>query len=248
MSRETRKNGETLGAEDNEPDGQEMAELEPIFPMPMGILETAEEKERYQRLKSDPRSLDVVERMERWGIAPEAIDLLFRQIAGLHAEWGAWFEKPGDCLKRRSAVANRLRALAEEFDRDPRLRPITYQIANYPFDEKIERFSASEVLRELATEAEPPDMSYLRRRRKIPFQTFAARVLCDEIVHLRGWAPWNALPWEDPTITDKYEPAIYRAPNLETATLLSVAYKLRVTPDTVTQARKKVRRRYFREN
>jgi len=229
--------------------------------------------DNYRRLCCDKRVAEVARELERRSMTLKHIEILFRNIASLPRDW-RWENEPWkQVLKRRIRLTKKLRDLAGEIANDPDLGGWCFQIAaehmNAPDDlVQLSRIQFSDwtsrlhpqrlmrlrTLAQLVDEAarllEPSDKPRIkmptgeilssaefdRRRRparKMPLESYALLAIFEMLT--------SYISFEMP------KERAARAPNRETEILASVLLRTRIKPGTVTQLRKKQRRRYVRE-
>ena len=207
----------------------------------------------YRRLARDKRVTEVIETLKRRGMTERIIEILFRNIASIPRDWHSENEPWTQTLKRRSRLGKKLRSLANEIGSDRDLAGWCFQITDEhlnappeyrggmrtlaslveeaatslePYDEPLKRISGALIL-------SPAKFDQLKRpARKVPLTSYALKAIFDL---LKAFIP--------PAAGKRPE---HRALNKETEILASVLLKEQITPGTVTQLRKKTRRRNAR--
>jgi hypothetical protein len=207
-----------------------------------GYPDTVEEQEILKRLNSDERSLRVAARMSGWGIEDRDIEYMFREISIMRSTWEQQNKNGSTLLKRRLSIGSALKDIAKKLEDDPEHFGIMYIRVAKDFVQK----SVPEALCLVAERVTERSEWSSPLPRKSLFRTWAARKLCDLIEENRRLAVSARKDHKSNVDADTATVRTHRTPNEETATLLNVAYGLKMTSHVVTQARKGVRRRYHR--
>jgi hypothetical protein len=208
----------------------------------------------YRRLGRDDRVAEVVKTLRRRGMTDKTVEILFRNIASIPREWQSDNEPWKHGKKRRNRLSKKLRDLAREISLDPDLGGWCFQIAAEHLNARPEHRNGMRTLAGLLHEAavflEPRDkllkrMSNgeilsldeferrLRPTRRVPRAPYALLAIF-ELLRV----------YTLPLPNKRSEP---RALNKETEILASVLLQREIKPGTVTQLRKKDRRRYARD-
>jgi hypothetical protein len=213
-----------------------------------------EDAANYSRLRRNKRVAVVIDTLKRRGMTERIIEILFRNIASIPRDWHSENEPWKQTLKRRSRLGKKLRSLADEIASDPDLAGWCFQITGEQMNARPENRDGMRTLAGLLQEAavflEPHDQPLIqtpdgavlspaefeqrtRPARKVPLTSYALHSIFEL---LNVYLP--------PIASERPE---RRALNKETEILAAVLLGEQIKPGTVTQLRKKERRRYARE-
>ena len=189
----------------------------------------------YERFRSDPRTPRILEALKTRGLSDREIVILFRLVSWIPSEWEVEREAPITAIRRRRDMADRLRALLPLAEEDPDLSRLHFGTAvvsaGAPQEPEEVMVSFPECVRQAIStleaaisDAERHPESRASEVRQIQLKRYAIR-----------------------TIAELLDKPPRRAPNALTAEIASVLLDQHVTSNDVTQARKDVRRRYYRD-
>jgi hypothetical protein len=208
----------------------------------------------YRRLCRNKRVAEVIRTLKRRGMTDWHAEILLRNVASIPQDWRSENEPWKQAQKRRNRLGKKLHNLAKEISSDPDLGGWCFQISaehmHAPPELRHGMRTIAGLLEEAAVFLEPHDKPLIkisngeflspaefqrrtRPARKVPFTSYALLAIFELLrVYIQ------------PAANERLEP---RALNKETEILTSVLLKEQITPGTVTQLRKKTRRRYARE-
>jgi hypothetical protein len=210
----------------------------------------------YRRLCRDKRVIDVIETLRRRGLTDGDIEILFRAIASIPRDWLSDREPWKQALQRRNHLAKKLRHLAKEIAGDPDLGGWCFQIAsehlNAPPEHQEGLRTFTSLLEQAARSLEPYNkpLQQISSGKILPFsaEEFEQRARPARRVLFKSYtllAIFELLKsYGTPQAKKRSEP---RALNRETEILASVLLQEQIKPGSVTQLRKKDRRRYGRD-
>lgn len=193
-----------------------------------------------KRFHNDQRAGETLSSLRRRGMSDREIVIAFRLIARIPKEWETEKEPDGKAAKRRAALAEKLKKLAAEVENDPDLSGLCFgiNVVSYgtPKDERKDLTSLADCIREGIKDLEshsPPASKLAGTTPDAPEESI------ERTIALKKYAIKEIFE-----LIDKPKK---RAPNKETAALVSILLNENVSANDVTQARKPQRRRYFRE-
>lgn len=195
------------------------------------FLETNIEDEKIasfcKRFRDDPRASEVVTELRRLGMDEKDIIIAFRHISRIPSEWETEKESKVSAEKRRASLSEKLISIAGEVENDPDLKGLCFGTNTICFgnpDPESEGFiSLASCLKEGAAELQTQSSSDAPER-AIALKKFTINTIFDLINNLEK-----------------------RAPNKEIAALASILLCDEISANDVSQARKKVRRRNYRD-
>lgn len=206
----------------------------------------------YRRLRRSKRVADATELLKRRGMTDETVEILFRNIASIVQEWRSDNESWKQAEQRRSRLAKKLRTIGKEVALDPDLGGLGFEIGKTVYATSLEDLNGVQSLaqfleigisflesngkpRVCMPSGEALTFSEFERRfrpsKRMPLKSYVLFAIFD-LLH-----SFPALSGPDKT----------RSLNKEAEILASVLLKQKIRPGTVTQLRKKVRRRYTRD-
>jgi hypothetical protein len=188
----------------------------------------------YRVFRKDARTPKIIEALQARGLTDHEIVIVFRLVSRIPSEWEIEKEARQTKEKRREELANRLRAILPHIEKDPDLSRLhfgtsTISIGAKEPDEGL--ISLPDCIREgisVLETAAAVDARFANadraHEREIPLKRYAIRSVF-ALIEIEG----------------------KRAPNQLTAEIVSILIDAPVTANDVTQARKDVRRTYYRE-
>ena len=193
-----------------------------------------------QRFRDHSLAHEVISSLRKREMSDRDIIIAFRLIARIPREWEIEKEPESKVAKRRSALAEKLKKLAIEIEKDPDLSGLYFGInaISYgtPKDSREGLTSLADCIREGTDELE------LLSRHAI--------ASTEEILNKPNPTVEHAIALKKFAVKEIFgliEKPKRRAPNKETAALTSVLIGEKVTANDVTQIRKAERRRYHYE-
>jgi len=212
------------------------------------VLSSSEEN--YRRLTKSRRVAAIFEKLRRRGCPERNLDILLGHIAQVPRDWREENEPWAQTAQRRAKLAKKLRNLADEIAADHDLGEISFGIHKTQLNGTPEpgMITLADLLRQEACHLEPGDSPRIRMAdgalltateyerhnsppRKVALRSCALRNIFEL---MQAW-----------TNLEKDKRA--RAPNRDVEIIASVLLGEAIAPGTLTQLRKKERRRYDRE-
>jgi len=180
-----------------------------------------------KRFRDDLRAHETIAGLRRLGMNEREIVIAFRLIVRIPSEWEIEKEPQGTSEKRRASLAEKLLNIAGEVENDPDLKGLCFGTNTICFgspDPESEGFiSLASCLKEGAAELQTQSSSDAPER-ATALKKFTINTIFDLINNPKK-----------------------RAPNKEIATLTSILLGEEVSANDVSQVRKKVRRRNYRD-
>jgi hypothetical protein len=205
----------------------------------------------YRRLRSSKRVAEVRRLLQRRGLTSRNVEILLRNLASITQNWRSEHEPWKHAEKRRRRLGKKLHDLAQEIAADPDLGGWCFRISadqlNTPPEYRKGMLSLANLLQEAAILLMPSNKPPIRGPNEIlsPAE-FERRISPARRMSLRSYvldAVFDLLH----SFLALSCPDKARSLNRETEILASVLLKQEFGPGTVTQLRKKVRRRYTRD-
>ena len=208
----------------------------------------------YRRLCTDKRVAEVIRTLKRRGMTDWGIEILFRNIASIRRDWRSDNESWKQAVRRRNRLAKKLRALAEEIVSDPDLGGLGFRIRDVVYGHSYEDLddaqSLAQILEMGISILEPKDKPLIRTAggETLTPSEFERRFRPEKRIPRKSYVLLAIFKLLNPSFAaESNSQTERRALNRETEILTSVLLKEQITPGTVTQLRKKTRRRYARE-
>ncbi len=189
----------------------------------------------YARLRRDSRVPELIKTLQRRDLGDREIVILFRLATMIPSEWQSLKEAPSIAIKRRTEMSKRLKAILPHIDIDPDLSRMLFGSSKIEIGgaepPKDSMFSLADCVREAIKEldAEAWAVEQFAGTQDVPKREIALKRFA--ILQMFSYLAREGR----------------RSANAITAAFVSIILDEEVTANDVTQARKDVRRRYYRD-
>ena len=190
--------------------------------------------EVYERLREDAGMPAIITEMRKRGLSDFEIRIVFRHVSRIPGQWELDKEAPTIAKKRRSEMSQKLQALLPHIEADPDLSRLyfgTSTVSSGSLEAEPGMFSLADCVRE--------GISELDKTNCVKKTSGIDQSAPEREVGLKRYAILQ--------ISEILERNGRRSPNKIAAAIVSIILGEKVTANDVTQARKGVRRRYYRD-